>query len=166
MQMKKNIETVLLQLTAVLQELSDAEYTTPSSLLNNTSIGAHTRHIVELFQSLLVGYNTGTVNYDNRKRDKKIETDRIFASRLIKAIVNEMDKPNKTLSLTGPVSTENNDELMIETNFYREALYNLEHSIHHMALIRVGVKEVCCINLPEDFGVAPSTIQYKKACAQ
>lgn len=164
--MKKNIEPVLLQLNAVLQQLSDAEYTTPSSLLNNSSVGAHTRHIIELFQSLLNGYNTGTVNYDNRKRDKKIETDRLFAAGLLTTIANEMDKPNKSLALTGLFAAQDNDELIINTNFYREALYNLEHTIHHMALIRVAINEVSSIKLAENFGVAASTIQYKKTCVQ
>jgi hypothetical protein len=164
--MKKNTGLVLLQLTATLQQLSDAEYNAPSSLLNNSSIGAHTRHIIELFQCLLNGYNTGTVNYDNRKRDKKIEVERLFAAELLTAIVNEIGKPNKSLVLTGLFSAQDTDELIIDTNFYREVLYNLEHTIHHMALIRVGIKEVCNLILPDDFGVAPSTIQYKKACVQ
>jgi hypothetical protein len=164
--MKKNIEPVLLQLTAVLQQLSDAEYTAVSCQLNNSSVGAHTRHIIELFQSLLNGYNTGAVNYDNRKRDKKIETDRLFAAGLLTTIADEMDKPNKSLALTGLFAAQDNDELIINTNFYREAIYNLEHTIHHMALIRVAVNEVSSIKLSENFGVAASTIQYKKACVQ
>ena len=73
-----------------------------------------------------------------------------------------MNKPNKLLVL----QNESADNLEIDTNFYREALYNIEHTIHHMALIRVGIKEVSSITLPEYFGVAPSTIQHKKACVQ
>ncbi len=164
--MIKNIEPVLLQLSATLHQLSDTEYSASSSLLNNSSIGAHTRHIIELFQCLLNGYTTGTVNYDNRKRDKKIEVERLYAAELLTAIVDEIGKPNKSLVLLGLFSTEDADELIINTNFSREVLYNLEHTIHHMALIRIGIKEVCTIILPDDFGVAPSTIQYKKTCVQ
>jgi hypothetical protein len=54
----------------------------------------------------------------------------------------------------------------IPTNYYREVAYNLEHTIHHMALIRVGVNEVSSIVLPDQFGVAYSTIKYKEQCAQ
>jgi hypothetical protein len=164
--MKKNIEPVLLQLTAVLQQLSAVEYNTPSSLLNNSSVGTHTRHIIELFQSLINGYSSGTINYDNRKRDKKIETDRLLAVALLNGIANEMGRPNKPLKLAGLFSEQEEEEIIIETNFYREVLYNLEHTIHHMALIRVGIQEVCSVVVPENFGVAPSTIQYKKICVQ
>ena len=45
-------------------------------------------------------------------------------------------------------------------------MYNLEHAIHHHALIKVGLKIMTKIELPESFGVAPSTIQYRKVCAQ
>jgi hypothetical protein len=54
----------------------------------------------------------------------------------------------------------------VSTNYYREVIYNLEHTIHHMALIRVGINELGNIDLPKDFGVAPSTIKYKQLCVQ
>lgn len=162
--MKKNIEPFLLQLVTLLKQLSDTAYNAPCSLLNKSSIGSHTRHIIELFQCLLDGYHSGTVNYDNRKRDKKIETDRILACELLNGISHQMEKPNKPLILVSKVHEE--DELIIDSNFYREALYNMEHTIHHMALIRVGIQEVCDIALSECFGVAPSTIKYKKTCVQ
>jgi hypothetical protein len=33
-------------------------------------------------------------------------------------------------------------------------------------LIRVGITEIANIELPDDFGVASSTIKYRKQCAQ
>jgi hypothetical protein len=51
------------------------------------------------------------------------------------------------------------------TNYYREMAYNLEHTIHHMALIRTGINDVSRISVPENFGVAISTMKYRKQCA-
>jgi hypothetical protein len=159
--LKKHIEPIVLQLNAVLKELSDSEYVAASKLLNNSTIGKHIRHIIELFQSLLNGYDSGTINYDNRKRDKRIEIDPNFAVELLSYIVIEIDKPNKPLILTGLFAEIDNDDLLINTNYYREIIYNIEHTIHHMALIRVAINEVSSICLAENFGVAASTIQYK-----
>jgi hypothetical protein len=45
--------------------------------------------------------------------------------------------------------------------FQRE--YNIEHVVHHMALVKIGIHEVSpYVILPPDFGVAISTIKYHK----
>jgi hypothetical protein len=167
MQFKKIIAPVLNQLADTILQLSKNEYGQKSNLLNGSSVGGHTRHVIELFQCLLSGYETGYVNYENRKRDITFETDNEIASAVLYNIAYQIEIPNKQLILQG-IFTENEvSEYSIETNYYREIMYNLEHSIHHMALIRVAVNELSNITLAEDFGVAPSTIQYKKQlCAQ
>ena len=50
----------------------------------------------------------------------------------------------------------------MKSSFYRELSYNIEHAIHHMALLKVAVKQTLTyISLPENFGVASSTIRYR-----
>jgi hypothetical protein len=166
MQLKQNIEPVLNQLAESVSLLTDNEYTQKSMLLNGSSIGGHTRHVIELFQCLINGYENGLVNYENRKRDLEIETNKKIACRLLKTIASRINMPNKVLNLQGFYSETAEDECAVDTNFYRELIYNLEHTIHHMALIRVAINEVSNINLPENFGVASATIQYKKLCVQ
>jgi hypothetical protein len=166
MQLKQNIQPILFQLATSLSELSNDQYIQKSLLLNGSSIGGHTRHVIELFNCLLNGYNSNTINYEQRKRDFEIETNKQLACKLILNITENIELPNKTLKLVGFYNEETNEECIIETNYYRELIYNLEHSIHHMALIRVAINEVSKIKIPESFGVAPSTMQYKKLCAQ
>jgi hypothetical protein len=158
-----SIISSLNQLKGLLEELEDAEYATPCAFLSNSSIGEHTRHIIEMFQCLEVNYDLGIVNYDDRKRNKSIETDTAFAISQIHAIQQTLDKQNKKIAIVHYLDGE---EIRIDSNYRRELLYNLEHCIHHQALIKVAVLQSDTVSVAADFGVARSTIDYKKTCAQ
>jgi len=160
------IQHVFVQLSETLNQLTRAEYTRSSNVLMNATIGQHVRHIIELFQCLDKGYGPGLVNYEKRKRDYKIETDKDLAVSLLKDIYKNIEKPNKEIILEAEDYGDTLETVSIPTNYYREITYNLEHTIHHMALIRVGVNEVSKIELPNEFGVAYSTIKYRQQCAQ
>jgi uncharacterized damage-inducible protein DinB len=166
MLLKQPTEDVFIQLCDVLEKLSDAEYTQHSQVLFNATIGQHVRHIIELFQCLENGYTEGVVNYEKRKRDYRIETDRDLAAALLRRIFRHISRPNKAITLEAEDYNESVETVSIPSNYYREIAYNLEHTIHHMALIRVGVNEVSDIILPDEFGVAYSTIKYRQLCAQ
>lgn len=138
----------------------------PCKTLFNATIGQHVRHIIELFQCLENGYDNGLVNYEQRKRDIRIESDKAFASGLLNEVHQGLNKDNKELQLEACYDEHAAFPITLATNFYREVAYNLEHTIHHMALIRVGITEVSDIEIPEEFGVASSTIKYRQQCAQ
>jgi hypothetical protein len=166
MLLKLPIQNIFVQLTESLNQLQDSEYSQPSKILFNATIGQHTRHIIELFLCLEQGYESGLVNYEKRKRDYQIETNRNVAIQHLKDIYHRIERPNINLTLEakdyeGAVTT-----VSIPTNYYRELVYNLEHTIHHMALIRVGINEVSSLVLPDEFGVAYSTIKHRQQCAQ
>nr|WP_294776111.1 DinB family protein [uncultured Flavobacterium sp.] len=157
------IYKTLNELSDLVLQLSDDDYCCPCHDLSNATIGEHTRHIIEMFQCLQNQYETGVINYDNRKRDYLIQTNTAFAKNSIDAILARVDKPNKKLQLQQIVDGE---ELLIESNYQRELLYNLEHCIHHQALIKVAILQSKTIEIDENFGVARSTIEYRKQCAQ
>ncbi|WP_395043341.1 DinB family protein [Flavobacterium sp.] len=158
-----SIQNTLNELSDLLTQLSSDDYTCPCFGLSNATIGEHTRHIIEMFQCLENQFEIGVINYDDRKRDYLIQTDILFAKQAIVEVIDKLDKPNKNLHLQQLVDGE---ELLIESNYNRELLYNLEHCIHHQALIKVAVLQNDSITIDENFGVARSTIEYKKQCAQ
>ncbi len=166
MQMQQSIEKIFVQISESLDQLSCDQYSRPSKILSGATIGQHVRHIIELFTCLENGYTTGVVNYEKRKRDYTIETDKDFAASLLKSISLNLSKDNKELILEASYDELSAESISIATNYFREIAYNLEHTVHHMALIRVGINEISNIEVPKSFGVASSTIKYRKTCAQ
>lgn len=166
MLLKKPIQNIFVQLTESLHKLTSNEYTQPGKIIFNASIGQHVRHIIELFLCLETGYETGVVNYEKRKRDYKMETDKEFAIQLLKDIYHRLERPNIELVMEAEDYENTSGVVAISSNYYREVAYNLEHTIHHMALIRVGINEVSSLVLPDEFGVAYSTIKFRKECVQ
>ena len=158
-----SIYKTLNELLDVLSQLSNEDYSKPCHALSNSSIGEHTRHVIEMFQCLENQYDFGIVNYDKRNRNQRIQTETEFAMQSVRLILNQMDKPNKNIKLQQFIDGE---ELLIESNYYRELLYNLEHCIHHQALIKVAIIQLDTISINANFGVARSTIEYRKQCAQ
>jgi len=166
MELIKAIKDSFVQLTAALDQLTDQQYTTVSNHLSGATVGQHMRHIIELYQCLLNGYDAGMVCYDHRKRDVAIETSKDLAKQLLIDIFSGLDRSNKEMKLESFYGDVDSSVMSLPTNYYRELMYNLEHSVHHMALIRVGLKEFSAGPIAENFGVASSTISHKKQCAQ
>lgn len=166
MQLQLAVKKVFIQLSESLDLLTPEQYSTPCHNLSDSTVGQHVRHIIEMFQCLDTGYSTGLVNYENRKRDRAIETDRELALTLLKDVVSGISKADKPLLLEGVYNEDAASLLQFPTNYYREIVYNLEHTIHHMALIRVGLKELRNLDMPESYGVASATVKHRKACAQ
>ncbi len=163
--LKIAVKNVCTQISEVLAGLSNDDYCRHSNLLFNASIGQHVRHVIELFIELEKGYQNGIVNYEQRKRDYQIESDKDLAISLLDDIAVSSITENKPLIIEAGFA-EDNELIRIETNYYRELAYNIEHSIHHMALIRIGINELSAIEVDVNFGVAPATIKYRKQCVQ
>ncbi len=152
-------------LVIALDQLSDRQYTMSCQTLSGSSVGQHVRHVVELFQCLVNGYTIGTVNYDARPRNQAIAIHKEVAAECLAAITNAIANPDKALLLQTSLGPEDKP-CVISTTYFREIVYNTEHAIHHMALIRIGITEVSDIELPQEFGVAPSTLKYQAQCAR
>ncbi|SFT89622.1 hypothetical protein SAMN04489724_2626 [Algoriphagus locisalis] len=151
----------------VLEELSDfliqlklEDFAEFSPVLKTSSIGQHIRHILELYECLLTQYEFGIVCYDDRKRDKMLETDVNQAIAKIKGIQSSIQCPDKEILLK---MSAGSDFETIRSSYFRELWYNLEHCIHHQAIIKIACNSLAYISLPASFGVAKSTIDYVKS---
>lgn len=156
--LKMQVRTVLLQLIDLLNQLDCDSYSQTLPVLSGASMGGHTRHIIELFEQLLHGYATGEVNYDRRARDLRLQTDLNHAIERCAHIIASIDLADKPLLLTTEFQGQT---VQLPTTYARELLYNLEHCVHHQALLKVGLVACNLDMVDETFGVASATLTYR-----
>lgn len=166
MQLTTAARTILSQLADLIQQISDADYRGPVAALGNSTIGQHMRHTLEFFICLEKGFHLGVVNYDKRDHDKLIEEDKFIALSAIDRILSFVSAQQQDHPLHLEVGYERGSEdcIQIQTNFFRELTYNIEHAVHHMAIMKIGIREVAnYVKLPADFGIAVSTLRYNES---
>ena len=168
--MKTTAKENLYQLMELLEKIDYEKYTVKPSILAGASIGQHMRHILEFYLLLVSGSFSGTICYDKRERDIKLETNPDFAIQTIERLIKGIDTLdyNLHIKLEANYTTVNNTQNLIHSSVGRELAYCIEHSIHHQALIKAGLIALGFGNhTDENFGVAYSTIRYRKdQCAQ
>ena len=157
---------IFIQITEQLKSLSNllllltgTQYNQKIAFLGNASIGGHTRHIIELLNCAIDGYKVGTVDYLNRVRDLVLETDKSFAMQELRRLAEQIKQSDRQMDLVIE-GNEDSSTNCVTTTYFREIVYNAEHAIHHLALIRVALREMKLEIGGEDFGMAYSTIKY------
>ncbi len=168
MQLLIACKIILGQLEDVLHQLREDDFGRPSVALSNSTIGQHLRHTLEFFFCLEQGFESGVVNYDKRNHDKLIETDKFLALASLRRINDFVSNrvEDKRMKLEVAYERDSDVCLTIETNYLRELTYNIEHAVHHMAIMKIGIREVApYTTLPSDFGIAVSTLRYKEDSA-
>lgn len=164
MDLKEACRNILQQLGDVVRQINDHDYTQPAVSLSRATVGQHLRHTLEFFTCLESGYQPGIVNYDKRAHDQLIEQDREVALGVLARVESFIDEKEKDKVLQLEVGYDLNQEnfVTVSTNYLRELVYNIEHAVHHMALIKIGLREVApYVELPSNFGVAASSVRYQ-----
>jgi len=159
----KLLDDLSKQLIYVLNELPDSVYCQPIYILDGQSIGQHFRHTIEHWEALINQYESGIVDYAQRKRDKNIETNKTLSVKLINLLIKKAcSLKDKKLHIVSPDGLHQS-----QSSYLREIDAVQEHIIHHAAIIRMALHSIdISIIIPDEFGYAPSTISYKNSiCA-
>lgn len=157
---------ILNQLSSLINQISEQDFTKPATSLSNSTLGQHMRHTLEFFICFENGFDKGLINYDKRAHDKLIETDKFLAMAAIQRIQDFVNKnrEDRPLQLEVGYDLSKEDFVLVDTNYTRELVYNIEHAVHHMAIMKIGIREVApYVTLAPDFGIAASTIRHKEA---
>ncbi len=152
--------SVLNQLQDVVKQLSNAQFANALPLLHQTSLGKHSRHILDFYTNLLNG-TEGVIYYDNRHRDSILETDVQATLNYITRLKTELLLLETTPPLEVVISVDSHYAPKMVSSMPRELAYAMEHTIHHLALIKIGLSYYFQeVELPINFGVAVSTQVY------
>ncbi len=168
MDLNKACLNILAQLASFVEQIKEHDFDRRTETLSNSTLGQHLRHTLEFFICFEQGYEQGTINYDKRIHDKLIESDKFIALSTINRITDfvKVLKEEKNLKLEAGYNLNNEEFITIDTTANRELVYNIEHAVHHMAIMKIGIREIApYIKLSPDFGVAASTIRFKEAVA-
>jgi uncharacterized damage-inducible protein DinB len=158
------VREVLGQLREVVSFLGVDTYTRDPVATFGGSIGGHVRHCLDHIEAVIQGIDSGVVDYDHRERGTEIESDPAAAivesTRLCSLLDALADvTPEQAVAVKvmlcgdGAVTT-------LRSTIGRELVFVLSHTIHHGAMI-AGMVKALGGDVPEGFGLAPSTIAYR-----
>lgn len=159
-----SLDEMLVQGERLLACLSDQQYAQSCAIAGGATIGAHYRHNLEHFKTMFAAANQAMIDYDDRARDLRIESERAAALDMTRDFRHalrflspaQMEKPVRVQSRTSYVEAA---PATAASTLEREIMYAISHCVHHYALIAMiaGIQDIA---LPDGFGVAPSTILH------
>jgi uncharacterized damage-inducible protein DinB len=156
----------------LLERISDDVYSKTSVLSPRGSVGGHLRHCLDFYKSFLSGLESNRIDYNFRRRDQRLETDRYYAIHEIHRLIAELREILPIFRIAPIlVSTEDcgvSREFWCGSSVVRELEFLQSHTTHHYSLMAVLLRFEG-IEPGQEFGVAPSTLSYwqtETTCAQ
>lgn len=154
--------TLLHQGLELLERLSDPAYrdTEPG----RSSVGAQYRHVLDHYRALLEGIPVARVDYDARRRNPEVETDRAAAARDTRDLIDRLAAlagrpPGAPLAVIAACSADHPGEPQA-SSLGRELVFLVSHTVHHYAIIKLLLEDP--ESVAHDFGTAPSTLAWQR----
>lgn len=163
------VEDVLRQGRALLTSVSGEAYARKEDGPQGASLGAHYRHVLDHFLSLLEGIESGEINYDHRRRSPELESSVDLALLATERLLEEfrhMPAPTwqRECTVVYSVGYGDSETQAVPSNLVRELMFCVGHTIHHFAILKLLCAGMS-VTLPYEFGVAPSTLKHLEAQA-
>ena len=152
----------------LIEKLTDELYCNNKNPHFKSSVGKHIRHILDFYDCFLNGWHE-KIDYDARKRDERFENDRRYGIQKIRETMDALndlsavaDKSDNRLLVKNDESSPGLDPSPFSfSTIERELQFLKFHAVHHFAIIAM-ILRIQGFKLPDDFGVAVSTLQYLK----
>lgn len=162
-------EDVLRQGIALLDSIDEDTYSRKEEGPWGSSIGAHYRHVLDHFLCLIEGLWDFQINYDHRSRNLDTETSVQVARSTTQDLFGALaaiphDVLGRDCTVVYSVQYGDRTAQNVPSVVGRELLFCVGHAIHHYAIMKL-LCSMRAVGLPNEFGIAPSTLKYQQAQA-
>ena len=129
-------------------------------------VGAHLRHLIEHYDALLFPAEPGSVDYDQRPRERELERQPTLArtrlialqARLLQWTDAHLDSQLRVRGLGGLAG---DFEFAVQSTGGRELVFVASHAVHHFALLQPHCRQHG-IAISAQFGRAPATVAHER----
>lgn len=143
----------------LLNSINDKQYSNNSTAPYYSSIGIHMRHILDVFNCIFKGLDSGDIDLTARDRNELAETKVSIGLDYFEQIISQLNKV-RLEDLNKQVKVKDDLGMGVITANYTLAAALIQahsHAIHHFASIGYIISQMG-INLPDgDFGYNPTT---------
>lgn len=148
----------------LIGSLPDGVYAKNDGEYFQSGVGRHFRHVLDFYGQFLSG-DDGWINYDSRERELRVETDPGYAADHAGATIMALEALNpggvSTVQVRVDTGTADEQGVITRSTLERELAHLASHTIHHYAIIRLLLSTLG-VAVDEAFGIAPSTLRYRK----
>jgi len=155
---------ILQQANAYLASVSEQQYTQVISPTFMSSAGAHMRHILDHYYSVINGLPEGLIDYDKRSRGGVVESCPKAAQSAIESISTFLsaltpEQLKQTLQLSTEISVVDKQVAIVDTTLAREVIFVGSHAVHHLATIK-HIAQAQELKVEANLGLAPATATF------
>ena len=149
----------------LLLKLDATQYTQGYKPAFHSTIGAHFRHVLEHYRCFIKQLPSGTVSYDSRERDQRLERDFAYCQTVIVDLQEGLQDVSQEALQSRCKISDSQSHFGVETTVLRELLFLQAHTMHHYAIIGAMARALGAMP-DEDFGVAIATREHQQSTMQ
>lgn len=155
---------ILQQANTYLASVSELQYTQVISPTFMSSAGAHMRHILDHYYSVINGFPEGLIDYDKRSRGGLIESCPKAAQKSIEEISAFLtalttEQLGLIVKLSTEISVVDKQVAIVDTTLGREVIFVGSHAVHHLATIK-HIAQAQKLDVEGSLGIAPATATF------
>jgi len=143
----------------LLNSITDSEYSNATVPPYFSSIGCNIRHVLDAFTSIIKGFESGHVDFSDRKRNTICEAQTEEGIRYIKETIQQLNdfKNEDFTKIISVTDNLGNGDITINYTLENALAYAHSHTIHHFASIGFLVNQLGIELQDADFGYNPTT---------